>query len=116
MEKIIAACGIVCSACPAYIATKNKDEALRAKTAADWSKMYGATIPADAIYCDGCMEKGERYFSHCYECEIRKCAQEKNIPNCAYCGDYACEKVEGLFNMVPQAKTELDLIRETIKE
>ena len=116
MEKIIAACGITCNECPAFIATKNKDEALRAKTAADWSKMYGATIPADAIYCDGCMEEGERYFSHCYECEIRKCAQEKNISNCAYCGDYACDKVEGLFKMVPQAKTELDLIRETIKE
>ena len=116
MEKIIAACGIVCSECPAYIATQNDDDELRIKTAEEWSKAFGVTLNPKDIYCDGCMEKGKRYFSHCHECEIRSCAKEKVILNCAYCDDYACEKVAALFKMVPQAKEGLDAIRKTLQD
>ncbi len=114
MEKIIAACGIVCSECPAYIATLNDDEEMREKTAEEWSKAFGVTLSPKDIYCDGCMEEGEMYFNHCYECEIRKCVQGKGILNCAHCEDYACEKVEGIFKMVPQAKEELEALRKTL--
>jgi len=114
MQKIISACGIVCSECTAYIATLNNDEDMRKKTAEDWSKAFNATLTAKDICCDGCMEEDGRYFAHCLECEIRKCVQAKSIPNCAYCEDYACEKVEGLFKMVPKAKEELDAIRKTL--
>ena len=114
MEKIIAACGIVCSECPAYIATLNDDQEMRKKTAEDWSKAFGVTLNPEDICCDGCMEEGETYFAHCFECEIRKCVQEKGILNCAHCEDYACEKVEGLFKTAPQAKEELDAIRKTL--
>lgn len=114
MEKIIAACGIVCSECPAYIATLNDDEEMRKKTAEDWSKAFGVTLAAKDICCDGCMEEGGKYFAHCFECEIRKCVLEKGILNCAHCEDYACEKVEGIFKMVPQAKEELEALRKTL--
>ncbi len=66
------------------------------------------------INCDGCMEEDGRHFAHCYECEIRKCVLEKGILNCAHCEDYACEKVEGIFKMVPQAKEELEALRKTL--
>lgn len=114
MEKIISACGIVCSECPAYIATLNNDEEMREKTAEDWSKAFNATLTAKDIYCDGCMAEAGKHFAHCFECEIRKCVIEKRILNCAQCDDYACEKVEGIFKMVPQAKEELDAIRKTL--
>ncbi|MDP8227670.1 MAG: DUF3795 domain-containing protein [Candidatus Celaenobacter polaris] len=114
MEKIIAACGIVCSGCPAYIATQNDDEEMRIKTAKEWSKMYGATISPDDIYCVGCLEDSGKHIGHCYECEIRKCIKDRDILNCAYCDDYGCEKIAKFHEMVPKAKEELDAIRKTL--
>ncbi|HHE39944.1 MAG TPA: DUF3795 domain-containing protein [Candidatus Cloacimonetes bacterium] len=113
MEKIIAACGIVCSACPAYIATLNDDEELRMKTAEQWSKMYGAPISADDIYCVGCLVEEGRHIGHCAECDIRKCVMDKELLNCAYCDDYGCEKIAKFHKMVPEAKAELGAIRDT---
>jgi len=111
MEKIIAACGIVCSECPAYIATLNDDEEMRKKTAEDWSKMYSAALKPEDIFCDGCLTKTERIFSHCKVCPIRKCCREKNISNCAYCNEYHCDKITEFFGFVPDAKKVLDAIR-----
>ena len=34
MPKMIAYCGLVCSNCPTFLATKNDDDAAREKTAA----------------------------------------------------------------------------------
>ena len=114
MEKIMSACGIICSGCPAFIATLNDDEELRIKTAEEWSKMYGATISPDDIYCVGCLEETGRHIGHCYECEIRKCTKDKGILNCAYCDEYGCEKITKFHEMVPEAKNELDSIRKTL--
>ena len=36
--KMLAMCGLDCAACPAFIAHKTDDQALRVKTAAEWSK------------------------------------------------------------------------------
>ena len=50
-------------------------------------------------------------FCYCHVCEIRKCGQEKQIKNCAYCADYACEKLEKFFTMAPAAKANLEDIK-----
>ena len=110
-NKIVGACGIVCSSCPAYIATRTDDDALRAKTAQEWSQMYHADIKAAGINCDGCPSDGPRLFHHCTECEIRKCAREKKLANCAQCPEYACSQLQEFFAMVPQAKETLDELR-----
>jgi hypothetical protein len=34
-----------------------------------------------------------------------------NVANCAGCADYACEKLEGFFGFVPEARATLDRIR-----
>ena len=75
-EKMIAKCGLVCSECPAYIATQKNDDALRAETAKKWSEMFKADIKASDINCDGCQSESARLFSYCQTCEIRKCAHE----------------------------------------
>ena len=49
MKKIIACCGIICSECPAYIAFKNDDDELRAKTAKQWSEEIKADIKPENI-------------------------------------------------------------------
>ena len=53
MSKI-AVCGIDCTVCPTYKATMTNDNALREKTAAEWSKLYKAEIKPVDINCRGC--------------------------------------------------------------
>ena len=101
MEKMIARCGIVCSECGAFIATKTGDEKLREKTAKEWSAMFKADIKPEDVYCDGCTQNEGYLFSHCHECEIRKCCDEKKLENCAHCDEFICDKLEGFFKYLP---------------
>ena len=114
MSKMIAVCGTVCSECPCFLATQKDDDAKRKETAETWSKMYNADIKPEDINCDGCMSDGTRIFNYCNICEIRKCAKEKSVENCAYCNEYACEKLTEFFNMAPEAKTALEEIRKSL--
>lgn len=111
MSDMTACCGLVCSGCDAFIATSSDDDAKRAEVAELWSKQYGQEVKAEDVNCDGCTSDSERLFSHCSVCEIRKCAREKAVANCAYCDEYVCEKLEGFFKMVPDAKKNLDAIK-----
>lgn len=111
MSNMTACCGIVCSECGAFIATMNDDDNKRVEVAELWSKQYGQDIKPEDINCDGCISDSERLIGHCKVCEIRKCAREKAVANCAYCDEYACEKLEGFFKMVPDARNNLDTIR-----
>jgi hypothetical protein len=114
-EKMIAYCGINCTECPAYIATRKNDDQLRAETAKKWSGMFKASIKPEDINCDGCAADSKRLFSQVNVCEIRKCARNKNIKNCAYCAEYSCKKLTELFGFVPEAKATLEEIRKKIK-
>ena len=111
MEKMIAFCGLGCSGCPAYIATQKNDDEERKKVAEMWSKEFKAQLKPEDINCDGCIADSYRLFSHVKVCEIRKCGLEKKVKNCAYCDEYACEKLTEFFKMAPDAKTTLDEIR-----
>ncbi|KPJ65710.1 hypothetical protein AMJ44_09620 [candidate division WOR-1 bacterium DG_54_3] len=111
MEKMIAFCGLVCSECPAYIATQKDDDNERRKVAEMWSKGFKVELKPEDINCDGCLVDSENLFSHCKVCEIRKCGKETKVENCAYCDDYACEKLTDFFKMAPEAKTTLDEVR-----
>ncbi len=111
MSQITAMCGLICSECGAFIATQNNDNKKRAEVAELWSKQYQVEFKTENINCDGCISDSDILISHCFVCEIRKCGKQKGVLNCAYCDDYACEKLEGLFKMVPDARTHLDSIR-----
>ena len=111
MEEMISVCGLLCSECDAFIATKNDDDEKRAEVAEQWSTQYNVDVKPEDINCDGCISDSERLFSHCGVCEIRKCGREKAIQNCAHCYEYACEKLDKFFQMVPDAKKRLDQIK-----
>ncbi|MBS4015435.1 MAG: DUF3795 domain-containing protein [Candidatus Latescibacteria bacterium] len=111
MKNIIAYCGINCNECPAYIATQNNDDVARAKVAEEWQKIFNPNIKPEDINCDGCTSADTRLFSHCLECQIRLCGIEKKVENCAYCPEYACDKLKDCFKIVPAAQTTLDSIR-----
>ena len=87
----------------------------RKKVAKIWSKEYKSEIKPEDINCDGCLAEEEgRVFNYCKVCEIRKCGQEKGIKNCAYCDDYACDKLNDFFKMAPAAKTVLEEIKKNL--
>ena len=108
---MISFCGLLCNECGAFIATRDDDDEKRAEVAEQWSNGYNADIKPEDINCDGCLSGSERLFNHCKVCVIRKCGKEKSIANCAYCDEYACEKLEKIFQMVPDTKKQLDEIR-----
>jgi hypothetical protein len=114
MDKMIAYCGLVCTDCPAFIATQKDDDEERKKVAEKWNKEFNAGVKPEDINCDGCLAKSDRLIGFCQQCEIRKCGQETGVVNCAYCDDYGCEKLTKFFNMAPIAKTNLDEIRKNL--
>jgi len=112
MTTLIAACGLDCAQCEAYVATRANDHAALARTAEKWSKDFNAPgLTAENIQCDGCMTEG-RKIGHCSECKIRLCGIERGLPNCASCPDYICEGLAGFLQNVPQAKANLDALRQ----
>jgi len=114
MEKVVAYCGITCSDCPTFIATRKDDDVERKRVADLWTKEYGHEFKMGDINCDGCLTRGTRVFNYCNVCEIRKCGQQRNVRNCAYCDDYKCEKLSKLHEQAPKAKETLDGIRKSV--
>ena len=111
MERMIAYCGLVCTDCPAYIATQTDNRTLLESTAKQWSEQFHVTIPPDSILCDGCLAQSDRLCAHCYECNIRACGIQHQVANCAVCPDYGCEQIQGFLAQAPEAKKVLEQIR-----
>lgn len=116
VEKMIGFCGITCTECRAFVATKEDDDAKRKDVAETWSKEYGGEIKPEDINCDGCVIKGGRHVNHWDVCEIRKCGAERSVLNCAHCDDYKCETLKGLLDQLPEAEKTLRGIRHQIRE
>ncbi len=111
MDRIIGFCGLVCSECPAFIATQNDDNTERERIAKEWKKEYKHEFKIEDINCDGCTSIEGRHIGYCNMCEVRTCATEKDVKNCTYCEDYACETLKNFFDMAPQARKNLEELR-----
>lgn len=111
MAKMLSYCGLDCSACPAYQAHRNDDQALREKTAPEWSRMYGADLKPEDINCVGCTVDQGVHIGHCSECEFRRCATYRTLANCGECQEYPCPKLAEFHKMAPEAKANLDSFR-----
>lgn len=117
MKTLIAYCGLRCDTCPIHSATLEQDvsqqQTMRKSIAELCAKIYGMNLqPEDITDCDGCRANTGRIFSGCLNCEIRKCASEKNIDSCAFCNNYACEILEKHFLLDSSAKIRLEEIRQ----
>jgi len=110
MEILIGSCGLNCLVCEAYQATKDNDDTRRAEIAIEWSKRYEAQLTAADINCEGCTGGGAK-FSWCGKCPIRACATGKGYQTCAQCEQLPCETVAWLLEAVPEAKANLEAIR-----
>ncbi len=108
---MVAYCGIVCTECPAYIATQNNDEEGRRRTAAKWSQELGLEVSPDDCICDGCRAFEGRLGGYCGQCPIRACGVAKGVENCAYCESYSCGDLDKFLANVPTARETLNAIR-----
>jgi hypothetical protein len=107
MENLIAYCGINCAECDAYKATQNNDQALREKTAAEWTKAHNFNFTPDMINCTSCKGNGVQV-GYCSQCEIRKCASEKGLVNCGACAEFkTCKIINDFIAQVPSASGNL---------
>ncbi len=110
--KTLAMCGLDCAACPAFIAYQTNDQALRAKTAAEWSKAFKVELKPEDINCVGCLKTKGVQFSHCRECDIRQCGLTRKVKNCGLCPEYSsCEKIGKFIAGAPPAKANLEEVR-----
>ncbi len=111
MNEIVSFCGLLCNECGAFIATKHNDDKKRKEVAELWYKEYKVDIKLEEINCRGCLSDSKPLFKHCKVCEVRKCGKEKSIDNCAHCDQYACERLEKIFQLAPETKRRLDEIK-----
>ena len=113
-QKMIAYCGLVCSDCPAFVATQADDMDALAQLAAQWSEQFGAAMTAEDCMCDGCLVAGHKV-GYCRECAVRQCARERGkANNCAHCDDFGCENLTNFWQHAPYAKITLEGIRKTL--
>jgi hypothetical protein len=108
---MLGCCGLDCAKCEAFIATANHDDALRAKVAEEWTKAYQTDIKPEYVNCTGCHSSGAKIHYCEFLCEVRKCANAKNMENCALCNDFPCERLAPIFKMAPQAENALLALR-----
>ncbi len=111
MKKIIAYCGLVCSGCPAFLATQNDDDKAREETAALWSKKFNLHFKPEEINCDGCLGQGKRLIGYCSVCAIRQCALARGVEHCVSCADQPCEKLLKFHSFSPEAKTSFEAMK-----
>jgi hypothetical protein len=116
MESPIAFCGLDCNSCPIHLATLEEDLDIKAKMRIEIADMLARiyhTTPKPEIICDcdGCRIINGRLFAGCANCGIRNCALDKMLENCAYCGNYPCDKLNRHFVFDPEAKARLEEIR-----
>ena len=96
MEKIIAACGNDCAACPRYIRHpyEKTPEQLQ-RTAELWYKIgyRDHVVTNEEISCTGC--KAENWCRY----KANRCCFERKIRTCGECGEYPCETMKDCFKV-----------------
>ena len=113
MKKIAAVCGIICTECPAFIATQQDDDSKRRQVAEEWSKAYNNEIKPEQINCNGCLP-GLGIHQQLHVCEIRKCGIDRKVQNCAHCIDYKCGRLSRFLENVPDAERALEEIHKQL--
>lgn len=92
-DEILTRCGYRCDLCLAYRPNVKKND--RRQILSDgWHTYFGFRVPPGDIVCDGCMsDENPRLVDA--SCPVRPCVITHDIENCAYCGDYVCDKLKG---------------------
>ena len=93
---MIAACGINCRKCPAFVMTRFADRT-GMKGLAQWLLRLGGA--KEEMWCDGCSAIDARTVKHCRECAVRNCTMERGLANCTLCDKFPCEALLDLWKI-----------------
>ncbi len=103
MTRMMAACGVLCSGCPAF---RDKDDGVdQQETVAAWRRASGLKRKAGNISCRGCLGPDDHVFHTCRKCDARRCFREKGLRSCAECFVKSCvllEKAQAQWDGVPK--------------
>jgi hypothetical protein len=92
--QVIGACGLNCSECQAFKATKTGETEKLAELAKAWGKPENPYTVEDMM-CQGCMS--ETVYKGCTTCGIRNCALTKGVENCGGCNSFPCGNLENTW-------------------
>ena len=107
-DSMIACCGLDCKKCDAYLATIHNDQALREKTAKEWSELNHVTILPEQINCEGCRVDGVKTVYCESLCGIRQCALKNGFETCGDCPEMeTCQIVGMVISNNPEARKNL---------
>jgi len=104
MDKLISACGVICSGCGAYQAA-SRGSAHQQKVADAWQRIYGLDVKPEQISCGGCLSPDDQVYHTSTRCSARRCCLTKKLKNCAECPVESCElleKARSVWDTVPQ--------------
>lgn len=102
--KMVSACGVMCSECPAFHG-KEKGLAHQKRTAAAWKRIFRMKVTAADIDCGGCLGEDDRLFRSSLQCKARQCCRAGGFVSCAECSVDSCaelEKAQSVWDGVPQ--------------
>jgi hypothetical protein len=85
--KLLGACGLYCGACYHYRASFPEGKHLLEDAARKGKN-------TEAFTCQGCHGGALYMYSHCTQCKIRICAEEKSLAHCGLCSQYPCEQLK----------------------
>jgi hypothetical protein len=100
---MMSVCGVLCSACPAYLGAAKGIEHQN-KIVEAWHRIYGLNETAEHISCSGCPGPDEEVFYTSRNCKARNCCLFKGFGSCAECPDETCtllEKAQSVWDEVP---------------
>lgn len=104
MTKLMSACGVLCSDCPAYLA-QAKGMEHQQHTADAWLRIYGLPELPESISCGGCLSADDEVFYTSVKCKARRCCRSKGFASCAECDVENCadlEKAQCVWDGVPE--------------
>jgi len=111
MGQVVGYCGIRCDECKVFLASRDEDIQLREQLAVMWKRDFNQEIPTTSFVCDGCSSEENKLFGYCRSCDIRKCAREKTVVNCAHCTEYPCAPLGEFLKDASEPQDRLNQIR-----
>ncbi len=109
MEKMMSACGVICSDCPAFSAP-SKGVEYQKQVVEAWKRIYSLDEVPEHIACGGCLGTDEDLFYTSRSCQARRCCRSKGLNSCAQCLEQECpdlEKAQSVWDEVPLLASKL---------
>ncbi len=104
MSKMVSACGVLCSDCPAYLADM-KGPDYQQRVAKAWREFFGRNDLSQDISCHGCLSPDDQVFHTSRKCQARLCCLSRIFTTCAECPVESCptlEKAQSIWDAVPE--------------